>query len=202
MKVGLQAWYNAWREKYQGSDHLYVARRQDGSVWSHQIEFVRDTLAKLFWGDVKYDDIPCEPEPCPRHKVTAWVIGEHLSKSVMWPVYSLERPDLGLQFVLRDNLYNWNVSVVAERGIVTDLRGFQLDFSDSDRKRIADRAVSSHLPPWQEGDSWSYLFFEGFPDEYRFGPFARNPRRFSIEIGTDYKLYTFMWLILRDWRCR
>lgn len=153
---------------------------------------LRDTLCGLVWSDVDYD---ARPKASPRddQKETATVVGEHRSKSVRLPVYSIDRPDLGIRFVLRENYYNWNVSVIAERPIRTDLLGFALDFSESKKRDHEKR-------PFHAGQYWDYCFFEGFPTDLMFGPFAMNARRFSLAISSDHALYAFVWMVMRDLR--
>ena len=189
MHEHLQPWYDKWLVEHEGTTLIY-ARRGDGKPQLGQVHFVRDSLAAVVWQDVPYDKRPLAP---PREcKETAFVIGEHLSKSVRLPVYSLERPDLGIRLVCRGNFYDWNVSVVAERDVLTDLRGFPLDYWNEDERR---KHAGGYKP---ERGSWGYCFFQGFPDDLRFGPYVENKRRFSMCVGTDYELFTLVWLIMRD----
>lgn len=154
---------------------------------------MRDTLASLVWQDVPYDSRKSAP-PRDNTRETAWVIGEHTSKSVRLPVYSLERQDLGLQIVLRDNYHDFNVSVLSETLIAASLlQGFELDYS-SDEERA--RFPNGYTP----GSAWGYCFFQGFPEEVQFGPHRENPRKFSLSIQNAYEVYTFVWLLMRDRR--
>ncbi len=148
-------------------------RDHRGDPYLAQVHFVRDTLAGLLWADVPYDT---RPQSTPREecKETAFVVGEHRSKSVRLPVYSLERPDLGLAVTLRDNYHDWNVSVSQERA-TADLRGFPLN-------------------------DLTYCFFQGFPEDRRFGTYAANPLRFSMCLGSMHEVYTLLWLLLREAR--
>lgn len=188
MREHLQPWYEKWLDEHKSTDLIYVNRNSRNEPSLAQVHFVRDTLGHVMWKDIPYDTRPiAHPREC---KESAWVIGEHRSKSVRLPVYSLERPDLGIRFVLRDNYHDWCVSVVAEKPIATDLRGFQLDMDEDDRKR------------YQPGGFWGYCFFQGFPSELCFGSFAMDPRRFSLSIGGNHALYTFIWLIMRDLRSK
>ncbi len=52
--------------------------------------------------------------------VGAYVIATHRSKSIELPVVSLERPDLGIQFVLCNNFYHTKLSVISERPLVDE----------------------------------------------------------------------------------
>lgn len=198
MREHLQPWYDRWLAEHKETDLFYVARDRRGDVSLPQVSlpqvhFVRDRLAGLLWADVPYEARAiAEPREC---RETARVIGEHTSKSVRLPVYSLERPDLGLQVVLRDNYYDWNVSVISETPIAADLRGFELDYSrDEDRARYP----SGFRAP----GSWGYCYFQGFPREMQFGPFSESPRKFSLCVRSDYEIYTLLWLIMRDRRAK
>lgn len=194
MREHLQPWYDAWLAEHERTNLLYVNRNRLGEVMLSQVHFVRDELAGLFWADVPYDRRAAAP-PRSDTKETAHVIGEHTSKSVRLPVYSLERPDLGLQVVLRDNYHDWNVSIVSETPIEADLRGFELDYA---RKEDRDRYPDGY----RAGGSWGYCFFQGFPREVQFGPYRENPRKFSLCVGDNYQVYTLLWLVLRDRRDR
>jgi hypothetical protein len=193
MKIPMQAWYDKWLLEHKDTNLIYVPKNSKGEPSLNQVHFVRDTLASIMWADVPYDKRPNEPPPRVNCKESCFVIGEHTSKSVRLPAYSLERPDLGIQFVLRDNYHDWNLSVLSEKPITTDLRGFELDYSrDEDRKRFPNG--------YRPGSAWGYCYFQGFPEEVQFGPFSENPCKFSLCIGSDYSVHNFIWLIMRDIR--
>lgn len=175
MNHHLQPWYDAWLTEHASTDLRYVSRTADGQPYLHQVHFVRDVLASLMWADVPYNKRP-RSHPREDCKETALVVGEHRSKSVRLPVYQIERPDLGLAITLRDNYHDWNVSIVQERA-TADLRGFPVD-------------------------STSGCFFQGFPDDRRFGAYAANPLRFSMCLYSAYEVYTLVWLLLRDLRAK
>lgn len=189
----MQAWYDQWLAEHKDpANDLIYSKNSRGEPTLNQVHFVRDDLSSVFWADRPYAERSQEPEPRIDCKETCYVIGEHRSKSVRLPVFSLERADLGIQFVMRFNYYDWNVSVISERPIVTDLRGFVLDFSDDDRKR--------HPGGYRYG-SWGYCYFQGFPEDKQFGPYvgkAGSTRKFSTYMTTNYQLYTFVYLIMRD----
>lgn len=193
MKVHLQGWYDKWLKDPEMANRRYVPVNNRGEPSLHQLHFVRDFLCGMLWADIPYDKREKEAirDTC---NVTAFVIGEHSSKSVNLPVYSLERPDLGLQIVLRDNYHDTNISVISERPIdANTIRGFELDYSrEEDRKRFPN----GYTP----GSSWGYCYFQGFPEEVQFGPYSENNKKFSLCIGSEYSVYTFIWLILRDIR--
>lgn len=101
----------------------------------------------------------------------ARVIGEHRSKSVLLPVYYFRAP-YGVEYVLRENFYFWNVSVLSERMVPT--YGLETLFN----LRLTD-----------------YCFFEGFPHEWKFGPYVDDPRRFSFYTPGNHRLWTALYLI-------
>ncbi|KKN81383.1 hypothetical protein LCGC14_0319960 [marine sediment metagenome] len=188
MKEHLQPWYDKWLDEHKDTRLIY-AIPSDPRLY--QVHFVRNQLAGLFWADVPYGKREQAPPPRDDCKIDVYVIGEHTSKSVRLPVYSLERPDIGLQIVLRHNYYNWNVSVLSETPINTDvIRGFKLDYSDDDRERFPNGYIL--------GECWDNCFFEGFPEEVQFGPHSENPCKFSVNIDSEYMVYTFLWLLMRD----
>lgn len=186
MREYLQGWYDKWLDENRETDLLYA--KGGGRVQLSQVHFVRDALAPLVWSDIKYD-ARAKESPRDDRPVTAMVIGEHSSKSVRLPVFSFERPDLGIQFVLRTNYHDWNVSVVAEKPVNADLRGFVTDFwGEKEREK------------WEPGGYWGYCFFQGFPHEFFFGPYANDRRRFSTYMSNDYELYAFVRLVLQELR--
>lgn len=190
MKVPLQAWYDKWFDVHRNTDLIYA--KSADRVQLRQVHFVRDVLAAVMWQDIPWDERPDEPEPRNECKETAWVVGEHYSKSVTLPVFLFERPDLGLKVIMRDNFHDWNVSVVSEKPIKTDLEGFVLDYPNDDQR---ERNKGGY-----KGGYWGYMFFQGFPPEYHLGPYSNNPRAFSTYMNSDHALYTFLWLIMRDIR--
>jgi len=186
----LQEWYDEWCIEHRDTDLLF-GRSSDGRARLSQVHFVRDNLAPLFWLGVPYEDRLNAPPPRDDCKVSAVVIGEHHSKSVRLPVYMLERADLGLKLVLRDNFYDWNVSVVSIEPVApAGMRGFPCDFT----KRDCERFPQGHIA----GRSWGYCYFQGFPDAYTFGPYVENAQAFSFWTGDDYQLYAFLWRLIHD----
>jgi len=143
-----------------------------------QLNFVRWTLPTMIWtrpgNKGSYSDYwNCE------------VIGEHKSKGYRLPVYLVSYPDLDVKFLLRNNFHDWNVSVLSTTSVSADLTGFEIDYPDPKDK-------TSHA-----GDIWGNCFFQGFPEEYQFGPFNENSYKFSSSAANNSELYSFIWLILR-----
>lgn len=175
MKEHLQAWYSKWLREYKDTDLLYVQRSRNG-VYLEQVHFVRDQLGRLMYRDLPYEQletfkIVVEEAKNPyevSHVVSAYVVGEHMSKSVRLPVYMLERPDLGLRLVMRDNYYDWNIAIESDTPVPREvLDGIRLDTT--------------------------YCFFQGFPSEYRHGSYELDPTKFAICVGSSYDAYIVAW---------
>lgn len=153
---------------------------EDEMFWKgpaqQQLRFVRDNLRYLVATGTK--DREAVEQVCT-------VISQHISKSITLPVYSLHRPDLGLRIILRDNFYNWKLSVISEAPI-------SCNFED---------IFHCHPPgdPDYTGDSLHPVYFEGFPADLIFGYyFTSGKRKWSAEINGDHRLYMTIFLILRS----
>lgn len=90
-------------------------------------------------------------------------------------------------------MHDWNVSVISETPVTTDLRGFELDYSRQDDR---DRYPNGFRAP----GAWGYCYFQGFSPDVQFGPFSESPCKFSLCVRSDYEVYTLLWLLLRDRR--
>lgn len=140
-------------------------------AFGEQVMFIRDTLAALVSVGLDYED-----------RVVPQVISTHRSKSLTLPVVSLDRPDLGLRLILRNNFYNWKMSVISERPIVADYGAIFY--------------TSPPVEPTYTGNPLADCYFEGFPADLIFGYLSENPRRFSAEVWGDYQLWTAIYLTL------
>jgi len=78
--------------------------------------------------------------------------------------------------------------------VTTDLRGFVVGYNAEDKAKFPNG--------YEKGRYWGYCYFQGFPEEFQFGPFSENPCRFSLWTGNEYEVYTLLWLLLRDRRTR
>jgi hypothetical protein len=106
------------------------------------------------------------------------VISTHMSKSIILPVYQINLDKYGVKLILRYNFYDWKVSVISKRDINCD---FSLLFN--------------------EKENINSIYCEGFKEELVFGMFKDNKKEFTIEIGSKYNLYTFMFLLKRYLIC-
>lgn len=155
----------------------------DSMLWKgsfgNQIAFVREDLTNLVGANLDWED---------KMEIVD-VISTHCSKSIVLPVYKLERKDLGLTIVLRNNFYNWKMSVIVERDymIPTDQLHHTLNTLFHTTPPIA---------PDYTGNELASVYFEGFPEEFIFGYFTENPKRFSAQIHGDLRLYTTIHAIM------
>lgn len=113
---------------------------------------------------------------------TCFVIGQHWSKSIQLPVYELCRGDL--RFYLRDNFYNWKLSVDSKEPIEANFNGLF--------------HTTPPLDPEYTGDPLSSVYFEGFYSDHIFSYYCKNRRQWSAGIHGDYPLYTTIFLCLRS----
>jgi hypothetical protein len=100
------------------------------------------------------------------------VISTHTSKSVLLPVYQITLPKHGIEIILRYNFYDWKISIASEEPIECDFMGL---FDEKQR-----------IPA---------IYCEGFPYDKVYGSYAENHSKFTFEIGTNYDLYTLMFLL-------
>ncbi|MGH6876113.1 MAG: hypothetical protein ACREHV_01910, partial [Rhizomicrobium sp.] len=121
----------------------------DEMLWKggfdHQVGFVRDVIVGLVGAGLHYEDI----EPI------ADVVSTHTSKSICLPVYDLKREDLGLRFIMRNNFYNWKLSVISKKPIICDFTGLF--------------HTTPPVEPDYTGNPLADVYFEGFPKSLVFG---------------------------------
>lgn len=147
----LQAWFSDWLTAT--SDDLIYKKAA-----SSQIMFVRDGLGRALADSYE------------QWQGALTVLSEHRSKSVRLPVYLITLP--GLEMVIRDNFYNWKVSVRSDKPL-DDLAGWGL---------------------FREDERHSACYCEGFPEEWVHGPYVKDRRRFTVEMRCREEVFTFCWL--------
>lgn len=177
---GLHPWFMKWLENT--SDELIYK-----SAAKAQIMFVRDDLNHLVTAGLRTPNLPYGEQSQLEAELihgTPKVIGEHYSKSVCLPVYSLERADLGIRFILRCNFYNWKLSVISVKPIEVDWTGLFF--------------TTPPVEPDYTGDPLHSVYFEGFPKEFIFGYYEQNKCRWSAEIHGDQAMWTVIFLIMRS----
>jgi hypothetical protein len=157
VKQELQEWFNENKVK---NEMLW----ENGYI--DQFIFVRDNVGRLIT----------------RGEDKVFVISTHTSKSILLPVYSIETE--GLQIILRNNFYNWKMSVISDTPIAADFAGmFHL---------------VPPVDPNYTGDPLAPVYFEGFPEDLIFGYYAVSDKmKWSAEIFNDYLLYVVIFAILK-----
>jgi len=157
-----------WVNEHPVGDEMLWKRGSEG-----QNEFFYDIQGLIGVG-LAYDDA----------KDLARVISTHRSKSIVLPVVEYNREDLGLRLILRNNFYNWKLSVISTKPI-------KADFSN----------LFFTIPPVEPeytGNPLHPVYFEGFPRELIFGYYATSDgRQWSAEIGGDKTMWTVLFLIMR-----
>lgn len=142
----------------------------------HQALFIRDTLQGIIGSGLTYYQRQQAP--------IARVISTHMSKSIVLPVVAFDRPDLGLRIVVRNNFYDWKISVITEEPLVAD---FECLFF-------------TMPPPEGRSDMMSSCYFEGFPEELVFGYYGTSDgRSWSAEVSnSDWRIASVFHAIMRS----
>lgn len=156
------------------SEHVAADEMLWKGAWGHQMSFLRGSLRYVAGTGLDWDET----------KQIAKVISSHYSKSISLPVVEYSRPDLGLRMIVRNNFYNWKLSVISELPIDADFDGLFHTTPPTD--------------PEYTGEPLASCYFEGFPSSLVFGYYSQDKQRFSAEIGSDEQLWTVMFLIMRS----
>ena len=146
----------------------------DKMLWKkaarNQMHFV-DDLNGLMQNRLQGDD-----------RTPVQVISEHTSKSILLPVYLLERGDL--KIILRENFMNWKISVICSRTIDANFDGLF--------------HTTPPIDPDYTGDELWHGYFEGFPKDLIFDYFEKSDKKvWSARIHDDKILWTTVYLILK-----
>jgi len=153
----------------------WLSGRSD-SVW-RQANFVIENLLPLVNAGLDWEDYHRE----------CFVIGEHTSKNMQLPVYEIRREDLGLRLVMRNNFHDWKLSVESSSPIVPSDGVFSALFF-----------TVPPIEPEYTGNELAECYFQGFEDEDVFGYYCQDHRRWSACIDDDFRLWTTIFLIMRD----
>lgn len=144
------------------------------SAYKQQFMFVRDKLNGLMQNSL---------EPDERNEVK--VISKHTSKSILLPVYHLQRGELHI--ILRENFYNWKMTVINPNLVLANFDGLF--------------HTTPPLEPDYTGDELADVYFEGFPKDLIFGYYDEpktDKSHFSAHIINDQMMWTTLYLILKD----
>jgi hypothetical protein len=143
-------------------------------AFGEQIEDMRG-LHRMFSVGMEYDDAK---------NAVAYVVSEHRSKSITLPVVTLERPDLGIVAIVRNNFYNWKLSVISNTHI--DDPVFPYLFH-----------TQPPIEPDYTGNPLADCYFEGFPRDLIFGYHCENMKAWSAEIHGICTLKHVLFLCLK-----
>ena len=160
----LQKWIS---EQIVGDDMLWKG------AFGRQMEFIRDSLAPLVGVGLIYQE----------KQEIADVIATHRSKSIILPVVEITRKDLGLRLTMRENFYNWKLSVLSEKPIQADFTGLFHTTPPIDKNYT--------------GDPLAGVYFEGFPSDRIFRYYEDDKKRFSAEIWGYQPMWTAVYLVMR-----
>ena len=100
------------------------------------------------------------------------VISTHVSKSVTCPVYQINLKKYGLEIVMSYNFYSWVISINSKLSLDCNFMGL---FNPTQK-------IPSH-------------FCHGFPEDKAYGSYEEDHHKFTIEIGSNYDVYTFFYLL-------
>ena len=145
---------NAWIRVNEPDKNLIYAKGL-----SNQVRFVCDNLCYLLRST--YEEW-CDNPP--------QVISTHYSKSVKLPVFQINLEKYGIEIVLRNNFYDWKISVKSDKPLDFDYMGL--------------------FNPTKE-----ITYCEGFPRDKVYGSYEQSHSQFTIEIDSHYNLYTFIFLL-------
>ena len=107
--------------------------------------------------------------------VPVMVISTHTSKSIELPVYEINIKNHGIKIILRDNFHDWKLSIISEKDI-------SIDF----------------LNLFDEEEVINPIYCEGFKDNQVFSSYSKNKSQFTLEIRDDFRLYTFMHILIEN----
>ena len=149
---------------------------KDEMLWKkaaqNQMMFVHDKLNGLMQNSLETED-----------RTDVEVISTHTSKSILLPVYHLQRGDLHI--ILRENFYNWKMSVLNPNFVLANFDGLFY--------------TTPPIDPDYTGDELSSVYFEGFPKDLIFGYYEESDKsHFSAHIVNDQMMWTTLYLILKD----
>lgn len=167
MNIPLQEWIDSNAPK----DEMHYKQS-----WIAQVCFIRDEIPGL----LAERKGPYELFKTIQDNIT--VISEHTSKSIHLPVYRIKAN--GDTFILRNNFYDWKVSVETSNV-------HNIDFQKLGVINHTDTKVDS-------------IYCEGFSSDWVYDSYDKNKRKYTVEIYNNFQLKLFFWLInksdLMIWR--
>lgn len=125
-------------------------------------------------------------------KVPCFVISRHRSKSVELPVYGFRMRN-GIEIIMRDNFYDWKVSIKTPMEMFLDLDGCRDLFSGWSHEVGVSEKTGRKLYSY-DGDI-AECYCEGFNHDWVHPFYRKGCRECTIEVGGDYRLYTLLYLL-------
>jgi len=152
-----------------------INRPDETMIWKdafdRQINFVKN-LARWFY------------ESSSEAEKNTTVISTHTSKSIVLPVYQIERADTGLKLILRGNFHDWKLSVISDTPINVDLSGLC--------------HTTPPVDPAYTGNPLAPIYFQGFPRDLIFDYYDNGyKKKWSAEFWDDSLLTVALFLISR-----
>ncbi len=152
--------------------------------YAHLLAWVRENSSdeKYKFAEAKSDQIVFLRDKCfmdifRGHIKAIEVISTHTSKSVVLPVYHIMLND-GTEFILRDNFYDWKVTVRSDKEFDLPLDLFSGSSQNADSNKI------------------SSSYCEGFDDSWILPIYTKENRSgFTVEVSTDYFLFAMLFYI-------
>jgi len=178
----LDTWYREYLHQ-QNRDPSYEYSRVDDSR-AEQIQFMRSDFTNLFY----------TPEYTPEEfGELILVINTHKSKGLELPVYLIQWKS-GFTFVLRYNFHDWRATVLDHRVEI-------LQEQNPEPSRVhpywsvPKLEFPVYLKVW---DKISDTSMEGFPDKYKKGSYAEDPRAFTFGCENHHALYAIFWHLVES----
>jgi len=134
--------------------------------WRDQVCFVRDDIPSFLTKEYNHESYLTI-----RENIT--VISTHVSKSILLPVYCIKAN--GDKFIMRNNFYDWKVSVETNTIHNIDFQKLKIIYDTS-------KQVKQYL-------------CEGFKDEWVYKPYDEDKRKYTVEINDNFELRLFFWMI-------
>ena len=154
LPVDLTAWT---RVNHPDPDRKFIYEKS----FYTQINFIGEVICELLFPNYEdyMNNLPV-------------VISTHYSKSICLPVYKLYVPKYHITFILRDNFYDWKISVESETSLDYEFMGL-----------------------FKKDERINSCYCEGFPSGTVYGSFNDNNKKFTIELESNYELYMFMYML-------
>lgn len=166
--VNLQTWAN---DNNQDETDLIYKK----GMWQ-QVMFVRDEIHPLFFSrSASYEERKTKP---------VRVVGEHTSKSVKLPVFSISGLDAEIR--MRENFHGWVVSV-----------NTHWNFKNEMTPDLFMGLLHSMKRDDELSDPFPSCYAEGFSEEWCFSPIENNGTKFTGQVSGYYPFWTFCFLLTK-----